>query len=121
MEGDHKAPEAGQLPTPRPNVVEGKGVAKQRAAQRHSCRTIQNAIRNVLGRMTIGSAPRTLKFEELRVKQKAVLVAAKTRKSTTSLTRKDTTSSSVDIERTCVSKNFDETERLQSEKSGYEK
>ena len=58
----------------------------------------------VLGRLTTGSAPRTLKFEELRVKQKAVSVAAKT--------RKDTTSSSVDTERTCVSKNFDETERL---------
>ena len=63
-----------------------------------------------------GPAGRILNYanpREIRTYTKAVSVAAKTIEDTASMT--GSTSSSVEIEGTCVSKNFDETVRLQSE------
>ena len=63
--------------------------------------------------MSAGAAGRILDSanpREIRAEQKAVSVAAWKRENTAS------TSSSVEIEGACVSKNFDETVRLQSEK-----
>ena len=63
--------------------------------------------------MSAGTAGRILDSanpRDTRAQQKVVSVAAKTREDTGS------TSSSVEIEGTCVSKNFDKTVRLQFEK-----
>ena len=79
--------------------------------------TVQNEMRGVLGRVSAGAAGRILDSanpREIRTKQKAVSVAASTRENTVSMTREQ--SSSVEIEGTCVLKNFDETARFQSEK-----
>ena len=56
MAEDHGAAEPGNLSGPEPKVVERKRVAKERAAQRVRCWTVQNEMRGVLGQMTAGAA-----------------------------------------------------------------
>ena len=63
----HVAPEAGLLP--RPEVVKRQRVAKNRAAQRVRSWTVQNEMRDVLGRVSAGAAERILdsaNFKEIR-------------------------------------------------------
>ena len=50
-----KSHKPGNSPGSGPEVVQRQGVAKERAAQRVRNRTVQNEMRCVLGRMSIGS------------------------------------------------------------------
>ena len=78
---------------PEPKVVERQRVAKERAAQRVCSWTVQNEMRDVLGRVSTGAAGRILDSanpREIRTYQKAVFVAAKTREDTASMTREHT-------------------------------
>ena len=52
---DHGLPEAGRLPRPILEVVKGKGVAKERAAQRVGSWSVRNEIRGILGQMTVNN------------------------------------------------------------------
>ena len=52
----------GNSPRPGPEIVERQRVAKERAAQRVRCCTVQNEMRDVLGRMTAAAARRILDF-----------------------------------------------------------
>ena len=54
MVGDHIAPEVGQLP--KAWTRGGWIVAKKQAAQKVRCRIVQNEMRDILSRMTIGPA-----------------------------------------------------------------
>ena len=50
----------GNSPEPGPKVVERQRVAKERAAQRVRSWAMQNEMRSVLGRVSIGAARRIL-------------------------------------------------------------
>ena len=52
----------GQLSGPGPEVVGRPRVAKDRAAQRVRCWTVQDEMRDVLGRVSAGAAGRILDF-----------------------------------------------------------
>ena len=70
------------FPGPGPDVKEKQRVAKERSAQRVRSWTVQNEIRNVLGRVFAAAARRILDFansREVRAQQKAVSVAARMR------------------------------------------
>ena len=54
----HGAPEAGKLPGPGREVVGRQRVAKEGAAQRVCSRTVQNEMRGILGRVSVGAARR---------------------------------------------------------------
>ena len=60
MTDDHGAPEAGQLPSSRPEVVKRQKVAKEQAAQRVCSWTVQNEMRDVLEPVSTGAAGRIL-------------------------------------------------------------
>ena len=91
MAEDHGAPEAGQLPRARARARgRRKIVTKERAVQRVRSWTVQNEMRGVLGRVSAPTAKRILDStipREIRAKQKAVSVTAKTRENTASVTR----------------------------------
>ena len=48
----HGAPEARQIPGSEPEVVERQRVAKECSAERARCWTVQNQVRDVLGRVS---------------------------------------------------------------------
>ena len=80
----------GNSPRPGPEVVERQRVAKERAAQRVRSWTVQNEMRSVLGEVSADAAGRILDSSNRRqigALRKAVSVSAKTRESTTSVTR----------------------------------
>ena len=60
MVEDHEAPVAGQLPRAWIEVVQRQRVAKELAAQRVRSWTVQNEMRDVLGRVSTGTAGRIL-------------------------------------------------------------
>ena len=60
MAEDHGAPEAGQLPGSRPEVVKRHRVAKERAVQRVRSWAVQNEMRGVLGRVFTGASGKIL-------------------------------------------------------------
>ena len=60
MAEEHRVPDAGQLPRPASEVFQRKGFANKRAAQRVRSRTVQNEMRDVLGRITTAVAQRFL-------------------------------------------------------------
>ena len=64
--GDQRAPEPGQLHRAWNRVVERKEVVKERAAHKFHSWTVQNEMRSVLGRMTIGAARRILNSSNAR-------------------------------------------------------
>ena len=81
---------SGNFPEPGPEVVKKQRVAKEQAAQRVRSSTVQNEMRGVLGRVSAGAVGRILdsaNSSEIRIKQKAVSVAAKIREDTVSVTR----------------------------------
>ena len=80
----------GNSPRSGPEVVKRQRVAKKRAAQRVRSWTVQNEMRNVLGRVFTGAVGKILDSanpREIRTQQKAVSVAEKTREHTASMTR----------------------------------
>ena len=58
MAKDLEVPEARHYPRPGPEIVKRQRVAKERAAQRVRCWTVQNEMRDVLGRVSTGAAGR---------------------------------------------------------------
>ena len=79
----------GNSPGPGPEVVGRPKIAKEQATQRVRSWTVQNEIRGVLGRVSAGSTERifdSASFRQIRVLQKTVFVAAKTRENTASMT-----------------------------------
>ena len=58
MAEDHGAPETGQLPRARLEVIKRQRVAKERAAQRVRSLTVQNEMKGVQGRVSAGAAGR---------------------------------------------------------------
>ena len=56
MAENHGAPEAGQLPRPGSQVVKRQRIAKERAAQNVRNWRVQNEMRGVLGRVSVGAA-----------------------------------------------------------------
>ena len=74
-----KPQKPGNSPESESEVVERQRVAKERAAQRVRSWTVQNEMRDVLGRVSTGAAGRILDSaspKEIRTKQKTVSVAA---------------------------------------------
>ena len=74
-----KPQKPGNSPRPGPEVVKRQKVAKERAAQRLRSWTVQNEMRNVLGRVSAGAAGRILDSanpREVKALQMAVSVAA---------------------------------------------
>ena len=77
----------GDSPGPGPEVVQRQRVPTDQAALRVRSWTVQNQMRDVLGRVPAGAARKIFDFanpKELRAQQQAVCVAAKTKENTTS-------------------------------------
>ena len=97
------------FPGPEPEVVERQRAIKQRAEQRVCSWTAQNYMRSVLGRVPAGAARRFSILPVLEEEELNSRLCPLQRK-------RESTSSSMEIEGNCVSKNFNETVRIQSKK-----
>ena len=102
-----KPQKPGNSPGPGPEVVKRQRVAKERAARRVRTWTVQTEMRDIPG------------TNDRRRCMKNVFIVAKMRENTASVTREH--KFPLETEGTCRPKNLDETVRLQSEKSGYER